>query len=84
MYFQVAAFTGEKQAVSSYKTDLAHAYKSGIQEGCIYGVGTGTLLFVTLGTYALGVWFGAKLIMEKGYSGGTVMNVIFSILIGSS
>ncbi|KAL9318790.1 hypothetical protein ACSQ67_015307 [Phaseolus vulgaris] len=80
----VAAFTGEKQAVSSYKTDLAHAYKSGIQEGCIYGVGTGTLLFVTLGTYALGVWFGAKLIMEKGYSGGTVMNVIFSILIGSS
>jgi len=41
-------------------------------------------LFVTFGTYALGVWYGAKLIMEKEYSGGRVINVIVAILIGSS
>ena len=82
--FQVASFTGEKQAVSSYNKDLAHAYKSGIQEGCILGVGAGSISFVIFATYALGVWFGAKLIMEKGYSGGTVLNVIVAILTGSS
>ncbi|CAJ1977942.1 unnamed protein product, partial [Sphenostylis stenocarpa] len=35
----VASFTGEKQAVSKYDKVLARAYKSGIHEGCILGLG---------------------------------------------
>ncbi|KAK7259123.1 hypothetical protein RIF29_24721 [Crotalaria pallida] len=79
----VASFTGEKQAVSSYSTFLVDAYKAGVHEGLVTGIGLGTLLFLVFCGYALAVWFGAKLIMEKGYNGGTVLNVILAVLTGS-
>ncbi|KAK7392183.1 hypothetical protein VNO78_20613 [Psophocarpus tetragonolobus] len=79
----VASFTGEKQAVSSYSKFLVDAYKSGVNEGFIAGAGLGTVMFVIFGGYALAVWFGAKMIMEKGYNGGTVINVIIAVLTAS-
>nr|KYP57637.1 ABC transporter B family member 4 [Cajanus cajan] len=79
----VVSFTGEKQAVSSYSEFLLDAYKSGVQEGTIAGVGLGTVMFIIFGGYALAVWFGAKMIMEKGYNGGTVINVIIAVLTAS-
>jgi len=83
VYFQVASFTGEKQAVSSYSKFLVDAYKSGVFEGTIAGAGLGTVMFVIFCGYALAVWFGAKMIMEKGYNGGTVINVIIAVLTAS-
>lgn len=82
-YFQVASFTGEKQAVNSYSKFLVDAYKAGVSEGTIAGVGLGTVMLVIFCGYALAVWFGAKMIMEKGYNGGTVINVIISFLTAS-
>ncbi|OIW13018.1 hypothetical protein TanjilG_15467 [Lupinus angustifolius] len=79
----VASFTGEKQAVSSYSKFLVDAYKSGVHEGSIAGAGLGTVMFVIFCGYALAVWFGAKMIMEKGYNGGTVINVIIAVLTAS-
>jgi ATP-binding cassette, subfamily B (MDR/TAP), member 1 len=40
-------------------------------------------MFVIFCGYALAVWFGAKMIMEKGYNGGTVINVIIAVLTAS-
>ncbi|KAK7286924.1 hypothetical protein RJT34_22287 [Clitoria ternatea] len=79
----VASFTGEKQAVSSYSEFLVDAYKSGVHEGLIAGVGQGTFMLVVFSGYAFAVWFGAKMIIEKGYNGGTVLNVIVAVLIAS-
>ncbi|XP_004495863.1 ABC transporter B family member 21-like [Cicer arietinum] len=79
----VASYTGEKQAVSSYSKYLVDAYQSGVFEGSIAGVGLGTVMFVVFCGYALAVWFGAKMIMEKGYNGGTVINVIIAVLTAS-
>ncbi|XP_028118493.1 ABC transporter B family member 4-like [Camellia sinensis] len=79
----VASFTGEKQAVVNYNKSLLDAYKSGIQEGLATGLGFGSVMFITFGTYALAVWFGGKMIVDKGYSGGSVINVIISVLVGS-
>ncbi|KAL2600377.1 hypothetical protein AAZV13_10G108700 [Glycine max] len=79
----VASFTGEKQAVSSYSKFLVDAYKSGVHEGFIAGAGLGTVMLVIFCGYALAVWFGAKMIMEKGYNGGTVINVIIAVLTAS-
>lgn len=79
----VASFTGEKQAVSSYSKYLVEAYKAGVHEGSIAGLGLGTVMFVIFGGYALAVWFGAKMIMEHGYNGGTVINVIIAVLTAS-
>ncbi|XP_019418665.1 PREDICTED: ABC transporter B family member 11-like [Lupinus angustifolius] len=79
----VASFTGEKQAVSSYSTFLEDSYKSGVQEGFVAGTGLGTIMFFIFCLYALAVWYGAKLIMENGYNGGRVINVIIAVLTAS-
>ncbi|XP_027334212.1 ABC transporter B family member 4-like isoform X2 [Abrus precatorius] len=79
----VASFTGEKHAVTSYGKFLVVAYKSGVHEGSIAGVGLGTVMFFVFCGYAFAVWFGTKMIMEKGYNGGTVLNVIVGVLVAS-
>ncbi|RDX69267.1 ABC transporter B family member 21, partial [Mucuna pruriens] len=76
----VASFTGEKQAVSSYEKFLVDAYKSGVHEGFVGGMGIGIVMLVIFCGYALAVWFGAKMIMEKGYGGGEVVNVFVAVL----
>ncbi|KAG6573610.1 ABC transporter B family member 4, partial [Cucurbita argyrosperma subsp. sororia] len=79
----VASFTGEKQAVSSYKKFLTQAYKSGVKEGLGGGIGIGMVMMIVFCTYSLAVWFGGKMIIEKGYNGGQVINVIIAVLAGS-
>ena len=40
-------------------------------------------MFILFASYALAVWFSAKMILEKGYTGGTVLYVIIAVLTGS-
>lgn len=80
---KVASFTGERRAVEKYNNSLVKAYKSGVHEGLATGLGFGTLYAFVYFTYAMAVWFGAKMIIEKGYSGGDVLNVIIGVLTGS-
>ncbi|KAG2597027.1 hypothetical protein PVAP13_5KG216000 [Panicum virgatum] len=79
----VASFTGEKRAVEKYNKSLKSAYKSGVREGLAAGLGMGTVMVLLFCGYSLGIWYGAKLILEKGYTGAKVMNVIFAVLTGS-
>ncbi|KAI3449330.1 hypothetical protein Pfo_005995 [Paulownia fortunei] len=79
----VASFTGEKQAVADYERSLVKAYQSGVHEGLASGLGLGSVMFIIFCSYALAIWFGAKMILEKGYTGGEVLNVIVAVLTGS-
>ncbi|CAI9785561.1 unnamed protein product [Fraxinus pennsylvanica] len=79
----VASFTGEKHAVTNYDKSLVEAYKSGVHEGWASGLGLGSVMFIVFCSYALAIWFGAKMILEKGYTGGDVLNVIVAVLTGS-
>ncbi|KAF7146796.1 hypothetical protein RHSIM_Rhsim04G0106400 [Rhododendron simsii] len=79
----VASFTGEKQAVNKYNKSLVDAYKSGTHEGLAAGLGFGAVMFVAFCTYSLAIWFGAKMILDRGYTGGDVLNVIVAVLTGS-
>ncbi|XP_044503102.1 ABC transporter B family member 11-like [Mangifera indica] len=79
----VASFTGEKQAISNYNKFLVTAYKSGVHEGLAAGLGLGLLVAIIHGSYALAVWFGGRLILNEGYTGGRVLNVIIAVLTGS-
>ncbi|XP_071927733.1 ABC transporter B family member 11-like isoform X3 [Coffea arabica] len=79
----VASFTGEKQAIAEYDKSLDKAYKSGVREGLAAGLGRGTLAFVYYCSYGLALWFGAKMILEKHYTGGDVLNVTIALLTGS-
>lgn len=80
---QVASFTGERQAVEKYEKSLQTAYKAGVQEGLAAGLGAGVSMLVLFCSYALAVWYGSKLIIEKGYTGGEVLNIIMAVLLGS-
>ncbi|XP_030468912.1 ABC transporter B family member 3-like isoform X1 [Syzygium oleosum] len=80
----VASFTGEKQAIARYKESMTKAYQSGVHEGLVSGMAFGTLMFVVFCTYALAVWFGGKMILEKGYTGGDIVNVVLGVLSGST
>ncbi|KAG5552503.1 hypothetical protein RHGRI_010552 [Rhododendron griersonianum] len=79
----VASFTGEKRAVIKYNKSLVDAYKLGIHEGLAAGLGFGAVMFVSFCTYSLAIWFGAKMILDRGYTGGDVLNVIVAVLTGS-
>nr|XP_029124116.1 ABC transporter B family member 4-like isoform X2 [Elaeis guineensis] len=79
----VASFTGEKHAVNKYSKSLNSAYSSGVQEGLAAGLGLGTVMLFIFCGYSLGIWYGAKLILDKGYTGAKVINVIFAVLTGS-
>ncbi|KAM5568512.1 hypothetical protein ABKV19_016195 [Rosa sericea] len=79
----VASFTGEKQAITKYNSSITKAYKSGVQEGLASGLGIGSVMLIIFCSYALAIWYGGKMILEKGYKGGDVINVIFAVLTGS-
>ncbi|XP_016647152.1 PREDICTED: ABC transporter B family member 4-like [Prunus mume] len=79
----VALFTGEKQAIANYNNSLIKAYNSGVQEGLASGFGMGTVMLIIMCSYALAIWFGGKMILEKGYTGGEVINIVFAVLTGS-
>ncbi|PON33800.1 ABC transporter [Parasponia andersonii] len=78
----VASFTGEKKAIEKYNNKIMIAYNVMAQQGLASGIGLGVVLMIVFGTYGLAVWFGSKLIIERGYNGGQVINVIFAIMAG--
>ncbi|XWS12436.1 hypothetical protein CRYUN_Cryun37aG0088600 [Craigia yunnanensis] len=78
----VASFTGEKQAIEKYNSKLRIAYTATIHQGLVSGVGLGAMLVVIFSSYGLAVWYGSKLIAQKGYNGGQVINVIIAIMTG--
>lgn len=77
------SFTGEEQAIARYNKSLSKAYKSGVQESLVSGLGFGTLMCILFCTYGFAFWFGGKMILEKGYTAGNVINVIFAVVISS-
>ena len=80
---QVASFTGEKKAIADYNESLIKAYHSGAKEGLASGLGLGSLFALMYCSYALAIWYGARLILEKGYTGGQVINIIVAVLTAS-
>ncbi|KAF0917813.1 hypothetical protein E2562_021484 [Oryza meyeriana var. granulata] len=79
----VVSFNGEKRAIAMYNTLIKKAYKATIMEGIVSGFGIGCIFFIVYCSYSLAFWYGAKLIISKGYTGGQIINVVFAILTGS-
>ncbi|KAM0028059.1 putative ABC-type xenobiotic transporter [Helianthus debilis subsp. tardiflorus] len=79
----VAAFSGEKKAVVDYNKSLVDAYNSSVHQGLATGLCLGLMLLTVLCSYALAFWYGAKMILEKGYTGGSVITVMIVVLTGS-
>ena len=50
-----------------YNTNLWEARFQGIRKGMILGLGMGAAWIVLYGSYALGFWYGAKLVREESH-----------------
>ncbi|KAK8468966.1 hypothetical protein PHAVU_006G168172 [Phaseolus vulgaris] len=73
------AGTVAEQTVGSIRTV---AYKTMVLQGMASGFGLGVLMLIIFCTYALAMWYGSKLVIEKGYNGGTVITVIVALMTG--
>ncbi|QCD76939.1 ATP-binding cassette [Vigna unguiculata] len=80
----VASFTGERKAIEKYNIKLKIAYKTMVQQGMTSGLGMGLLLLIVFCTYALAMWYGSKLVIEKEFQGGTVITVIIALMTGGT
>ncbi|KAK4733129.1 hypothetical protein R3W88_007390 [Solanum pinnatisectum] len=80
----VVSFTGENLSIVDYNSKLENAYKPTVNQALASGIGLGTTLMVSLFSYGLAIWYGAKLIIDKNYSGGDIVAVIFSAMLGGS
>ena len=54
-----------------------------MQEALATGLGFGSLFLVFNCSYSWATWFGAKMVIEEGYTGGEVVTVIMAVLTGS-
>ncbi|KAL5227513.1 hypothetical protein ABZP36_015778 [Zizania latifolia] len=79
----VVSFNGEKQAIATYNKLIHKAYKAAVEEGLTNGFGMGSVSFIFFSSYGLSIWYGGKLILSKGYSGGDIINILFAFMTGA-
>ncbi|KAK3746942.1 hypothetical protein RRG08_030352 [Elysia crispata] len=80
----VVAFGGQEVEANRYYNNLGTAQAFGIKKGFTNGASMGFIWFVIFGCYALGFWYGGKLVREDDdYSVATMIIVFFSVLIGA-
>ncbi|KAL6615851.1 hypothetical protein ACP70R_038121 [Stipagrostis hirtigluma subsp. patula] len=79
----VVSFNGEKQATLLYNKLIHKAYKATVQEGITSGFGRGSVFFIFFSSYGLAIWYGGKLILSRGYSGGDIINILFAVMVGA-
>ncbi|KAJ3695666.1 hypothetical protein LUZ60_001043 [Juncus effusus] len=80
---KVASFNGESEAVRAYNRLIHKAYKSSVKEGTATGFGMGTAFMFFFCSYGLAVWYRSKLIVDKGYNGGIIINVLMAVMTGT-
>ncbi|CAN6363247.1 unnamed protein product [Urochloa humidicola] len=79
----VVSFNGEKQAIALYNKLVHKAYKAATEEGIANGFGMGFIFFIFFSSYGLAIWYGGKLILNKGYLGGDIINILFAVMTGA-
>lgn len=92
----VTALNAQPDVISRYRVFLFKAMQVGIIKGFKVGLGNGSVFGSCFLTYALGFWYGAKLVTEsinngcsisqKGedcITGGIILAVFFSVIMGS-
>ena len=76
---------GELFEIGKYKEKLDKAIGSSIRYSMLAGAAIGFMIMTFLGSYALGFWYGKKLIIEHdNYDIGTVISCFFCIVMGGA
>ena len=80
---KVVSFSGEKHAITMYNKLIRKAYASALLEGIVTGLGLGSMELSLFCSYGLAIWYGSRLIVERGYNGGSVISIIMAVTIGA-
>ncbi|KAK2877091.1 multidrug-resistance transporter mdr5 [Arthroderma sp. PD_2] len=81
----VVAFGAGEKLRKKYDNHLDAAKGFGVKKGPILGVQYSSEFFIMFCAYALAFWYGIKLLLEgKIGSGGDILTVLFSVVIGTS
>ncbi|CAF0935049.1 unnamed protein product [Rotaria sordida] len=75
----VLSYNGQEREVQRYEQYLDDAKKCGIRKGVTTGIITGVTYFLLFCTYALGFWYGTKLVWEESYTIGNVFTIFMCI-----
>lgn len=79
----VTAFGGQEEETSQYEDKLDIAYKYGVRKSHALGISFGLMLFISACSYALGFWYGHKLVGRGQIGPDAVVIVFFSVLTGA-
>ncbi|CAI9100437.1 OLC1v1037546C1 [Oldenlandia corymbosa var. corymbosa] len=77
----VYAFTAEKGIVEKYSSILDHTTELGIKQGIAKGLAIGST-GLSFAIWALLAWYGSRLVMYKGESGGRIYAAGISFVLG--
>ncbi|XP_077454041.1 ATP-dependent translocase ABCB1-like [Stigmatopora argus] len=80
----VFAFNGQHKEINRYHNNLEEAKKMGIKATISTSLIMGFTFMMIYLSYALAFWYGSTLILTQEYSVGTVLSVLFALLIGAS
>ncbi|KAJ1949983.1 hypothetical protein FBU59_000895, partial [Linderina macrospora] len=78
----VMAFGGEGRELKRYSEKVAKARATGLRKAKVLGGSMGFILFTIYSVYALGFWFGGKLVRNGEMSPASALSVFFSLIIG--
>ncbi|XP_078283932.1 ATP-dependent translocase ABCB1-like [Rhinoraja longicauda] len=79
----VVAFGGQKKEVDRYLKKLIEGQKLGFKKAISSNVTIGLTYLLIYGSYALAFWYGSTLVLDEDYTIGTVLTVLFAVLIGA-
>ncbi|XP_048246672.1 ATP-dependent translocase ABCB1-like isoform X4 [Haliotis rufescens] len=81
----VVAFGGQEKECNRYCSNLHEAKAFGVRKGYTNGLSLGLVWLVMFSAYALGFWYGTKLVRDEpeNYQAGKMIIVFFSVLIGA-
>eukprot|EP01114_Cavostelium_apophysatum_P015910 TRINITY_DN4431_c0_g2_i2.p1 TRINITY_DN4431_c0_g2~~TRINITY_DN4431_c0_g2_i2.p1 ORF type:complete len:1244 (-),score=364.29 TRINITY_DN4431_c0_g2_i2:7-3738(-) len=78
----VASFGAESREAKRYKRNLTEAMQILIKKSALSGFGMGLMNFVITLMFAIGLGYGAKLVIDDEYDGGQVFTVLISVIFG--
>ncbi|KAJ1950663.1 hypothetical protein EC988_004304, partial [Linderina pennispora] len=78
----VMAFGGERRELERYDSKISKALAKGLHKAKVLGVSMGVILFTIYSVYALGFWFGGKLVRNDEMTPDGALSVFFSLVIG--
>eukprot|EP01089_Gocevia_fonbrunei_P020769 TRINITY_DN7812_c0_g1_i1.p1 TRINITY_DN7812_c0_g1~~TRINITY_DN7812_c0_g1_i1.p1 ORF type:complete len:652 (+),score=140.25 TRINITY_DN7812_c0_g1_i1:78-2033(+) len=78
----VISFVLEDTLAETYVQTLLKPYKLGVKKAHMQGAGIGFAYFAIFAVYAMGFWYGGKLVADGDLDGGYFLTVFFAVVIG--